>query len=126
MTKRKENHEFSSAQRMRAITMSLSLSAPATVGVRASRRRHHRRTSSLKCAAAAASSSAAPTTSTKPALTPENLKSKILRLSALTDRGQLLFQQAAYAPLDKYNAAHKAEFLECVVGLYKLNSVHQS
>lgn len=103
----------------------LCLSAPATAGtavVRGGTRGHHRRSSSRRnCAAAAAissSSSAAGAAANKPSLvTADKLKSKILRLSALTDRGQLLFQQAAYAPLDKYNAVHRAEFLECVDAL---------
>jgi hypothetical protein len=44
---------------------------------------------------------------------------RLLRLSALTDRGQLLFQQAAYAPLDEYNRDHRDEILEAVDALVK-------
>ena len=49
----------------------------------------------------------------------EQLKRQILRLGALTDRGQLLFPQKAYAPLDLYNAGHKDEIVEAVEALAK-------
>jgi len=54
---------------------------------------------------------------TAPAKSPEELKRAILRLSALTDRGQLLFQQSAYAPLDRYNARHREEITTAVAEL---------
>ena len=106
-----------------------SLSAPSTpstavrvVGGGLHRHHRHRASSSSSrgggrfTAAAAASSPATVATANGP-VTADKLKNKILRLSALTDRGQLLFQQAAYAPLDKYNAATKADFIECVDAL---------
>ena len=66
-------------------------------------RSHH--ASHARRAAAASASSSSVAAAAQPAVEKEALKRQILRLSALTDRGQLLFQQAAYAPLDKYNAA---------------------
>ena len=48
---------------------------------------------------------------------PDKLKRRLLQLGALTDRGQLLFQQSAYAPLDKYNAQHRREIAEAVDAL---------
>uniref|UniRef100_A0A7S0X983 Plastid lipid-associated protein/fibrillin conserved domain-containing protein n=1 Tax=Mantoniella antarctica TaxID=81844 RepID=A0A7S0X983_9CHLO len=85
----------------------------ASVNVGIGRRRQRCMTAAPRCVAAPATGVLA----SAPALTPEKLKNKILRLAALTDRGQLLFQQAAYAPLDKYNAAHKEEFMAAVEAL---------
>lgn len=39
----------------------------------------------------------------------QRLKMAVLRIGAQTDRGQLLFRQDAYAPLDKYNEGAEAE-----------------
>lgn len=109
-------------QKMAHVTSMLSSSAlpTATASAAAVRLGHRRGPIRSKCAAAGASASSSSSTTTTATtakeVTADKLKNKILRLSALTDRGQLLFQQAAYAPLDKYNAASKAEFLECVVG----------
>lgn len=53
---------------------------------------------------------------------PDKLKRRLLQLGALTDRGQLLFQQSAYAPLDKYNAQHRREIAEAVDALVATQS----
>jgi len=42
---------------------------------------------------------------------------QLLRLGALTDRGALLFQQSAYAPLDRYNSTHKQEITDAIDAL---------
>ena len=47
----------------------------------------------------------------------EKIKRKLLRRAALTDRGQLLFQQQAYAPLDDYGRKHREEISEAVDAL---------
>lgn len=52
----------------------------------------------------------------------EKIKRKLLRLSALTDRGQLLFTQKAYAPLDEYGRKHREEITEAVEALVAMQS----
>ncbi|CAL6391864.1 unnamed protein product [Bathycoccus prasinos] len=37
----------------------------------------------------------------------EGVKLELIKLGAKTDRGQLLFPQKAYAPLDEYNRKHR-------------------
>ena len=68
--------------RTRLCEMSLSSRLPVRHSLAVSRRPAHR--APVRCVADAAT-----------AVSPETLKRKILRLSALTDRGQLLFQQKA-------------------------------
>ena len=41
--------------------------------------------------------------------TKEGIKLELIKLGAKTDRGQLLFPQKAYAPLDEYNRKHREE-----------------
>ena len=100
--------------------MMLSLyasSSTASATCAARRRTARSASSSLRCRASASSPPATTTTTTTP--TREEIKMRLLRLSALTDRGQLLFQQAAYAPLDEYNRDHRDEILEAVDALVK-------
>jgi len=89
--------------------MSLSSRVPVGRSLAASRRPAPR--ASVRCVADAVT-----------AVSTETLKRKILRLSALTDRGQLLFQQKAYAPLDDYGRKHRQEIAEAVEALVATQS----
>ena len=97
---------------------SVCLSSRATAGSVTAQRVATRRGSTvraMRCSAASTSAASAKVD----AMSAEQLKRQILRLGALTDRGQLLFPQKAYAPLDLYNAGHKEEIVEAVEALAK-------
>ena len=98
--------------------VSVCLSSRATAGSVTAQRVATRRGSivrAMRCSAASTSAASAKVD----AMSAEQLKRQILRLGALTDRGQLLFPQKAYAPLDLYNAGHKEEIVEAVEALAK-------
>ena len=97
---------------------SVCLSSRATAGSVTAQRVVTRRGSTvraMRCSAASTSAASAKVD----AMSAEQLKRQILRLGALTDRGQLLFPQKAYAPLDLYNAGHKEDIVEAVEALAK-------
>ena len=98
--------------------MSVCLPARANPGSLPAQRVAIRRGPTARATRCSAASTSATSTSVE-ALSPEQLKRNILRLGALTDRGQLLFPQKAYAPLDMYNAKHKEEIVAAVEALAK-------
>ena len=65
--------------------------------------------SSSSFSASEATTTTGKTPSSSSSSTKEGIKLELIKLGAKTDRGQLLFPQKAYAPLDEYNRKHREE-----------------
>ena len=70
-------------------------------------KRRHRR--AVPCCSSSAATGTTETTTTTSAvkLSKADIKMELIKLGAKTDRGQLLFPQKAYAPMDDYNRKHR-------------------
>ena len=68
--------------------------------------KRHRR--AVPCSSSSAATGTTETTTTSAVkLSKADIKMELIKLGAKTDRGQLLFPQKAYAPMDDYNRKHR-------------------
>jgi len=102
------SHSSSSLVACRATKSSLVSSTSKKVvrgGERLETKRHRRAVPCSSSSSAATETTETTTSAVK--LSKADIKMELIKLGAKTDRGQLLFPQKAYAPMDDYNRKHR-------------------